>query len=565
MDSHPSAQIEFSGFVLDPEAEVLCDSSGKVLSLRSQSLAVLKYLALNGDKVVSKSELMDAVWPGIAVTENSLVQCIHEIRQVLGDENQSILKTVARRGYRLNTDEIQGVPTINLPTTNVANSRHWLLAGLAIAAIFAIAVLTLFVWRPFLVIDAGDTPSIAVLPFNYVSDDPQVSYLADGFTEDIITDLTRFHDLAVIASNSSAVYKQEPRDIRKIGRELNVDYVLEGQLRRQNNQFRVTAQLVDTSTGKQVWAERWDRPIENIFAIQTELSQELAGKIGGFSGTLLAADKAVAMRKRPSNLNAYDIYLVGIEAKNRDDKASLAEAITLFKRSLEVDPRFARAWTMLGSAYANSKRWSDNVDETNRLYVDAVSRAVELDPLDAEAHAGLGFALSLNALDPKRGKAEFEEALRLNPNSADVLTRYSYWAAGFGEAEKGAEMAERAMKLNPSAPPSAIRFMRYAFMAADRNEEALAIHSRLAQEKYVDADYIEGAILLSLFNKKSEANALVAEAQAKFPDLTIESWTGTPDWSDAERTKVIAQMRRAGFSPCSPKDAQIAVRLPECI
>ena len=565
MDSHPSVQIEFSGFALDPEAEVLCDSSGKELSLRSQSFAVLKYLALNGDKVVSKSELMDAVWPGIAVTENSLVQCIHEIRQVLGDENQSILKTVARRGYRLNINEIQGVTTVNLSATNVVNSRLWLRGGLAIAAILAIAVLTIFVWRQFPVLDAGDTPSIAVLPFNYVSDDQQVSHLADGFTDDIITDLTRFRDLAVIASNSSAVYKQEPRDIRKIGRELNVDYVLEGQLRRQNNQFRVTAQLVDTSTGTQVWAERWDRPIEDVFAIQTELSQELAGKIGGFTGTLLAADKAAAMRKRPSNLNAYDIYLMGIEAKNREDKASLAEAITLFKRSLEVDPRFARAWTMLGSAYAMSKRWSDNVDETNRLYVDAVSRAVELDPLDAEAHAQLGFALTLNALDPKRGKAEFDEALRLNPNSADVLTRYSYWAAGFGEAEKGAEMAKQAMKLNPSAPPSAIRPMRYAFMAADRNEEALAIHSRLAKEKYIDADFIEGAILLALFNKQSEANALVADAQTNFPDLTIESWTGTPDWSDAERVKVVAQMRKAGFSPCSPKDAQIAVRLPECI
>jgi hypothetical protein len=126
-------------------------------------------------------------------------------------------------------------------------------------------------------------------------------------------------------------------------------------------------------------------------------------------------------------------------------------------------------------------------------------------------------------------------------------------------------MAKQAMKLNPSAPPSAIRPMRYAFMAADRNEEALAIHSRLAKEKYIDADFIEGAILFAQLNKQSEANALVAEAQTNFPDLTIESWTGTPDWSDAERVKVVAQMRKAGFSPCSPKNAQIAVRLPECL
>ncbi len=565
MDPNSSILIKFNGMVLDPEAEALRDSLGKVLPLRSQSFAVLKYLALNAEKVVSKHQLMDAVWPGIAVTDNSLVQCIHEIRQVLGDENQSTLKTVSRRGYRLTINENLAVSKPGIPPVGDAGkSQLWLKGGLAIAATLAIVLAAIFGWREFHVIDGASTASIAVLPFTYVSDDKQLSHLADGFTEDIITDLTRFRDLEVIASNSSSVYKEEPRDIKKIAHELNVDYLLEGVLRRQNNLFRVTAQLVETSTGAQVWAERWDRPIEDVFAIQTELSQELAGKMGGFAGNVLAADKDAAMRKRPSSLSAYDIYLMGIEAKNREDRASVEKAISLFKQSLEIDPRFARAWTMLGSAYGISKYWSDNVKETQRLYVDAVTRAVEIDPLDAEAHAGLGFALAVSA-DPIRGKAEFDEALRLNPNSADVLVRYSFWAAAFGEPEKGAEMARHAMRLNPNASPSALRFMRYAFLAADRNEEALAVHNRLDKEKYIDGDYIEGAILLTLSNRISEAKALVHEAQKKIPDLTIESWTGTPEWGEVERAKVVSQMRKAGFTPCSPKDVQIAVRLPECL
>ena len=185
----------------------------------------------------------------------------------------------------------------------------------------------------------------------------------------------------------------------------------------------------------------------------------------------------------------------------------------------------------------------------------------------AEAHAGLGFALSLHA-NPQRGKAEFEEALRLNPNSADVLTRYSYWAASFNMAEKGADMAERAIRLNPSAPPSAIRPLRAALIAADRIQVALAIHDRLPKEKYIDADYIEGAIILAEMNRGEAAKALVANALIEFPDLTIESWAGTPDWGEADRAKVIDQMRKAGFPACasagSVKQQHIVFRLPEC-
>ena len=406
-----------------------------------------------------------------------------------------------------------------------------------------------------------------MLPFSYVSDDKQLSYLADGFTEDVITDLTRFRDLEVIARNSTAIYKDKPHDLQKIASTLKVRYVLEGSLRRQGQQLRVTVQLVDTSSAAQVWAERWDRPLEDVFAVQTELAQELAGKIGGFTGTVLAADKNAAMRKRPSNLTAYDLYLMGIEAKNREDKASLEEAIGLFKRSIDIDPRFARAWTMLGSAYAISTRWADRPDEVHQLYEEAVSRAVELDPLDAEAHAGLGFALSRHA-NLERGKAEFEEALRLNPNSADVLTRYSYWAASFNMAEKGADMAERAIRLNPSAPPSAIRPLRSAFIAADRIQEALAIHGRMAKEKYIDADYIDGAIILSALDRGEAAKALIAKALIEFPDLTIESWTGTSDWGEADRAKVVGQMRKAGFPACASAGAvekeHIVFRLPEC-
>lgn len=572
MDERKASTIVLNGRVFDTATEVLRNAAGNDIPLRPQSLAVLRYLARNVDRIVTKDELMNAVWADIAVTENSLVQCVHEIRRALGDENQSVLKTVARRGYRLiiaGTNTPTGMEqssTIGLAAQSI-RSAAWKRPIPYLVISLIVATFGIYFWETRQERKSVDPPSIAVLPFNYESDDKQQSYLAAGFTEDVITDLTRFRDLEVIAQNSTKNYTDEPHDIQKIGRDLHVRYVLEGSLRRQGDQLRVTAQLVDASSEARVWAERWERPITDVFAIQTELSQELAGKIGGFTGTVLAADKKAALRKRPSNLTAYDLYLTGIEAKNREDKASVSEAIRLFKRSIEIDPHFARAWTMLGSAYAISTRWAEDPEETHRLYEEAVSRAVELDPLDAEAHAGLGMALARHS-HPERGKAEFEEALRLNPNSADVLTRYAYWAAAFGMPEKGADMAKQAIRLNPAAAPSAIRFIRGAFIAADRYEEALAVHNRLAKEKYVDPDYIDGAIIMAQLDRGDVAKALVAEGVEKYPDLTIESWTGTSDWGEADRAKAVAQMRKAGFPACSSPDSvvkgQIVFRLPEC-
>ena len=414
---------------------------------------------------------------------------------------------------------------------------------------------------------AGAEPSIAVLPFDNLGGDEATGRLADGLTEDMITDLARFRDLEVIARNSTVVYKGKPADIRQVGRDLRVRYVLEGSIQRQGDQARITAQLIDVASGTHVWSERWDRPIEDVFAVQTEVADQVAGKLGGYTGTMLAADRASAARKRPSDLTAYDLYLLATEDKQRETKESIAQAIELLNRSLQIDPNFARAWMVLGSCYAIALRWTDNWDETHALYEKYMRRAVELDPMDAEAHAGLGFALAHDG-DLKQAEAEFVEALRLNPSSADVLTRYAFWASSFGEPDEGAAMAERAMRLNPNAPPWAIRFLRSAFFVAGQNERALEIHQRLPKEMFADADYIEEAEILIAADQAEAARAVVGEALAAFPTITIESWTGDPGWTDADRRKAVNLMRAAGFPACASKaeleKGGIVVRLPEC-
>ncbi|MFO1075970.1 MAG: adenylate/guanylate cyclase domain-containing protein, partial [Geminicoccaceae bacterium] len=415
--------------------------------------------------------------------------------------------------------------------------------------------------------DAPVEPSIAVLPFEDLGGDDATGRLADGITEDIITDLARFRDLAVIARNSTAVYRNRPDDVRRIGRDLGARFVLEGSIPRQGGQVRVTAQLIDAGSGAHVWSEQWDRPIEDVFAVQTELADRVAGQLGGYTGTILATDRATAARKRPSDLSAYDLYLLAVERKQRETKESIAEAVALLERSLAIDPDFARAWMVLGSCYAVSLRWSDDWNGTHARYEENMRRAVELDPMDAEARAGLGFALAHDG-DMAQAEAEFQEALRLNPNSADVLARYALWQSTFGKPDEGAVMAERAIRLNPAAPPWALRFLRDAFLYAGRNEQALEIHRKVPKEMFSDADYIDGAMILIALGRDTEAKALAAKALAAFPAITIEGWTGDPGWNDADRRRTIELMAKAGFPACA-SDAEFAkggivVLLPEC-
>src|SRR5262245_13025194 len=193
---------------------------------------------------------------------------------------------------------------------------------------------------------ASDKPAIAVLPFDNKGGDEVTARLADGITEDIITDLARFRDLDVIARNSTAVYKDKAIDVRQIGRELNVGYVLEGSIQRQGTQFRVTAQLIDTATGAHVWSERWDRPDQDIFAVQTELAAEGAGTRGGMSGSsaITAEEIRKAKRRPPASLTAYDYYLLAAEGRALFTKESVIRGREAATKAITLDPNFGRAY-----------------------------------------------------------------------------------------------------------------------------------------------------------------------------------------------------------------------------
>jgi TolB-like protein/class 3 adenylate cyclase/tetratricopeptide (TPR) repeat protein len=482
------------------------------------------------------------------------------------DAGEQQVKNLERpvRVYRVRLDGV-AAPATRYRRPGLRRPLGRVLVPVAAAVLLLVAGVGWWLW-PTAPAGTG-RPGIAVLPFDNLGGDEATGRLADGITEDIITDLARFRDLDVIARNSTGVYKGRPVDVREVGRELGVGYVLEGSIQRQGERVRITAQLIDAGTGAHAWSDRFDRPAQDVFAVQTEIADKVANTLGGYTGLIAKSDTLAAKRKRPGDLSAYDLYMMGIEAKQRGTEESVAQAIVLLERAVQEDPQLARAWTGLAWAYGRRANWAADPAGLRQKSLEAARRSVELDPLDGEAHAALGDALGMLG-DFKQTKLQFEEALRLNPNAPDILSFYAGWASGFGQAENGAEAAERAMRLNPSFPVWAAGLYRYAFFMVGRYEDALRAGERRPEETWTPNDYAMVAGSLAALGRLDEAKAVVARGMARFPDmLVIESFASRPDWAEHERQRLIETMRKAGFPFCA-KPEELAkfekpVRLPE--
>ena len=298
-----------------------------------------------------------------------------------------------------------------------------------------------------------DKPSIAVLPFDNIGDDPQWERFADGITEDIITDLSHSKDLIVIARNSTAVYEGKPVDIRQIGGDLRVKYVLEGSIQSMGEQIRVTAQLIEAASGSNIWSERYDRPVDDLFAVQNDVTQRIAATLGGYEGAVAEAERSLLRRKPPANLSAFDTYLLAMEAKHKVTKESLTEAEGLFRKALDLDPQLARAYVGLVDVqcYLIDLGLAPSVEEVLSKMMEAAKLAVKLDPNDGKTHLALGFAYAYHG-KPEQAAAEFARAETLAPSDADVLLLIAWFLPGLGETAQAVSLAERSLKLNPHYP-----------------------------------------------------------------------------------------------------------------
>lgn len=341
--------------------------------------------------------------------------------------------------------------------------------------------------------DAG-RPSIAILPFLNMSGDPGQEFFSDGITEDIITQLSRFRNLLVIARNSSFAYKGRSVNVGIIAQELGVRYVVEGSVRRSGQHVRITAQLIDAESGKHLWAERYDRELTDIFAVQDEVSFSIVGTLAvELEGDSLER----ARQKQPENLQAYEYWLRG----KRIWTAGLnnLEARRHFERAAQVDPGFARAYSGLARTYIMEALEFPLPEDLRAAHASALKcaqRALALDESDYRAHVELTW-FYLHHGDFERAKKHIERAIQLNPNDADTLADAAYLLAALGRPQDGIVSGRSALRLNPHHPDWYLGFLSDALFAARRYAEALDARVR-APDAFIDSSFFGAAIFAHL-------------------------------------------------------------------
>ncbi|MGY0571811.1 adenylate/guanylate cyclase domain-containing protein [Bradyrhizobium sp. RDM12] len=348
-------------------------------------------------------------------------------------------------------------------------------------------------------------PSIAVLPFANMSGDPEQEFFADGLTEDIITELSRFHDLLVISRNSTFVYKGKAVKVQDVGREFGVDYVIEGSVRKAGDRVRVTVQLIDAETDRHIWAERYDGELKDIFAIQDEMTRAIAATL---PGRVEAATQDRANRKPTDNMAAYECVLAAKVLHHRSNREDNARAQLLLDRALELDANYAHAhaWKacVLGQTWVYS--WCADRDATFQQVASELETALALDDNDSDVHRILA-ALNLNRDDHDKATYHQERALALNPNYDLVVVQQGELLTWLGRPEEGIDWIKKAMRLNPYHPERFWSHLGRAYYCAEKYAEAAEAISRITRP-----DHTHHAFLAAIFAQMG--NAIAARAHA---------------------------------------------------
>ena len=486
------AAYRFEGFVLDLARGALLTSAGEEVALRPQSFLLLVLFVQNAGRLLDRATINRALWPEIAVSDDSITQCVRDIRRALGDEEQRVLKTVPRRGYML--------------TAEVSTVWH----------------------RPAEKAPPVDKPSIAVLPFLNMSGDAEQDYFADGMVDDIITALSRFKQLFVIARNSSFTYKGKSPDLRQVGRELGVRYVLEGSMRKASNRLRISGQLIDTLTGAHLWADRVEGELENVFDLQDRVTTSIVGTI------VQQVDRAEIerVRRRPAaNLSAYDCYLRARATAIPSTRENNARALELLARAIELDPAFAPLYGLAAALHAERRSygWMEDTSNESGEAVETARLAHlagELGQGDAEVLALACNALAYVVQDLDAGAALIDQATKINPNSWTAWRYSGEIRLWLGEPEIALEHLAHAERLSPVDPSMGELWslMAHACFMAERYDAAASYAARVSRGlRDFPAGWRISAASAALAGRAEQARLALVRLRELTPGLRVST------------------------------------------
>ena len=521
----------FDSFAVDLDAATI-QVDGAVVDVEPQVFELIAFLISHRGRLVAYDEIVAHVWKGRFISDAAIATRINAARKALGDDgaNQRVIKTVRGRGLRFELEPCDA------GDMNVGRPQ---MRELPLAASTAIGP-----------VDPAepDMPSIAVLPFDNMSNDAEQEYFADGIVDDILTGLSRVRQFFVIARNSTFTYKGKTVDIRQVGRELGVRYVLEGSVRKAGDKVRITGQLIEAGTGHHIWADRFDGELSDVFELQDQITSSV---IGAIQPSIRAAEVARSRRKRPDSLDVYDLYMQALPHVTALDRQSNAAGLALLEQALQRDPGYVSALAM--AAWCHAQRcvysWTQDFAFDSRKALELAARAVHQAADDAFSLSMLGAAHTL-VRDFEPAEELLSRAVTIEPNCSWGWNRLG-WLHGYRDrCRESISCFERAIRLSPLDPinfncyvgigaayyldarhDEAIRWMEKAVAA---NPSARWIHRQLVPA-YADAGCDEDA---------TDSLRLLLE---DYPDMTCEEVRAAMLYSAPVMERICAGLLRAGM------------------
>jgi TolB-like protein len=523
--------FRFADFEIDLAQHEL-RRKGELVPIEPQVFDLLIHLIRNRDRIVSKEELIDEIWQGRVISEAALSSRVAAVRRAIGDngDDQRLLRTHHKRGFRF-IGQVEG-PVLSAKAVDSPKGKE------GVEAIVP-------------GLDLPDRPSIAVLPFQNMSGDPDQEYFADGLTEDIITGLSHQRWFFVIARNSSFTFKGEAIDVRKVASVLGVRYVLEGSVRKAAGRVRVTAQLIDASNATHLWADRYDRELANIFELQDEITNRVIDSVGP---QIIVAEAARVRRKPPQSIDAWDLVMQALPHMWRMSTEEQRLAQDFLQQALAIDPDYAHAHALLGWTYVSMFNLDTRtpIGEFTDRALESGARAVALDEQDHWGHLVLGLG-HVRRRRPEAAVMHLCKSVELNHNFALGYAGLGYAFACSGQPERGLKSLEQAQRLSPRDPFLAmyapvVRYM--ALFAMGQYEETIAVcRATTAMHPNHAGAWRLLTVSLGLLGRVDEAREALVHTLSLQPDLSSAHVEKNTVYTDpADRSRFLLGLQRAGLT-----------------
>ncbi len=531
----------------------------EIARLEPKAMDVLVYLAARPNQVVSREQLERDVWHGAVVGYDAVTNTVIKLRKALGDNARRprFIATIPKLGYQLiarvtrpGDDGDAGALGVN----RVPEAPRRLLSrktGSIVGATVAVATLGLLTVGAWLWSAGGGREavpaSIVVLPFEYFGDDPNQEYLADGMTEDIITDLSRLAHMRVIASNTSMALKGRQVTAEQVGTDLDVQFALKGSIRRLGDKLRANAQLVDTKTGFNVWAQRYDRQATELFAVQDEVTRSI---VEALAVEITSSEQSRLARRATDNLKAYDYFLEGQRLVKASSAETNARARDMYRKAIELDPNYGRAYGALAVTLTFDFRrgWTESPRETLDRALELATRAVALDDSVPQTYWALGFVhLARKEFDQAEQAAA--QAIAIAPNYADGYGLLSLIEVFRGDPKKAIQLNDKAIRYNPFYSFEYLVVYGWAYYVLGDYDAAIEILGR-GQERNPHAIQLKIPLMASYVRAGREDDAawVAEEVQLLSPTTTVSSLgNAIPIAQPAFKQALLDDLRKAGI------------------